>query len=75
MKNARDTFLDIIADNRRMEQKVSILYVLQMLQVLEACFLQAREDDSILLIESTSNQVDQYGGYTGMTPADFVGIC
>lgn len=25
-----------------------------------------------VLIESTCNQVNQYGGYTGMTPADFV---
>ena len=25
----------------------------------------------LVLIESTSNQVDQYGGYTGMKPADF----
>ncbi|GAG59910.1 unnamed protein product, partial [marine sediment metagenome] len=25
-------------------------------------------DQSPLLIESTSNQVNQYGGYTGMTP-------
>jgi len=31
------------------------------------------EDDSMLLIESTSNQVDQFGGYTGMKPADFAG--
>ncbi len=40
--------------------------------VLEAAMLQARQDNSILLIESTSNQVDQFGGYSGMTPADFV---
>src|SRR5687767_1237327 len=26
-----------------------------------------------VLIEATCNQVNQYGGYTGMTPADFVG--
>ncbi len=24
-----------------------------------------------MLIEATSNQVNQFGGYTGMTPADF----
>ncbi len=35
--------------------------------------MQAREDGSICLIESTSNQVDQEGGYTGMKPVDFVG--
>ncbi|MEW5957354.1 MAG: D-tagatose-bisphosphate aldolase, class II, non-catalytic subunit [Chloroflexota bacterium] len=39
--------------------------------VLEACMQQALKDESPLLIESTSNQVNQYGGYTGMTPADF----
>ena len=35
--------------------------------------MQAREDGSICLIESTSNQVDQEGGYTGKKPVDFVG--
>jgi D-tagatose-1,6-bisphosphate aldolase subunit GatZ/KbaZ len=40
--------------------------------VLEAAMQQALDDDTPLLIESTSNQVDQYGGYTGMKPADFV---
>ncbi len=40
--------------------------------VLEAAMRQALADESPLLIESTSNQVDQYGGYTGMKPADFV---
>jgi D-tagatose-1,6-bisphosphate aldolase subunit GatZ/KbaZ len=40
--------------------------------VLEAAMRQALADDTPLLIESTSNQVDQYGGYTGMKPADFV---
>jgi D-tagatose-1,6-bisphosphate aldolase subunit GatZ/KbaZ len=29
-------------------------------------------DGTSVLIESTSNQVDQFGGYTGMQPADFV---
>src|SRR5258708_8925650 len=35
---------------------------------------QALDDGTPLLIESTSNQVDQYGGYTGMKPADFLGF-
>ncbi|MFU2047433.1 tagatose-bisphosphate aldolase subunit KbaZ [Avibacterium gallinarum] len=39
--------------------------------VLEASLLQAKQDNTPLLIEATSNQVDQFGGYTGMTPADF----
>lgn len=40
--------------------------------VLEASMQQALEDESLLLVESTSNQVDQFGGYSGMTPAGFV---
>ena len=40
--------------------------------VLEAAMAQALEDESLLLIESTSNQVDQFGGYSGMTPEQFV---
>jgi D-tagatose-1,6-bisphosphate aldolase subunit GatZ/KbaZ len=40
--------------------------------VLEAGMLQAQRDGSLLLIESTSNQVNQFGGYTGQSPADFV---
>jgi D-tagatose-1,6-bisphosphate aldolase subunit GatZ/KbaZ len=39
--------------------------------VLAAAVLQAREDGTSVLIEATSNQVDQDGGYTGMRPADF----
>ncbi|WP_062009093.1 D-tagatose-bisphosphate aldolase, class II, non-catalytic subunit [Streptomyces hygroscopicus] len=39
--------------------------------VIEAAVLQARETGGHVLVEATSNQVDQYGGYTGMRPADF----
>src|SRR5208282_2676533 len=39
--------------------------------VLEAGMIQAKRDNRLLLIESTSNQVNQFGGYTGQTPADF----
>lgn len=34
--------------------------------------LEAARDRSLLLLESTSNQVNQFGGYTGQMPADFV---
>jgi D-tagatose-1,6-bisphosphate aldolase subunit GatZ/KbaZ len=40
-------------------------------QVLLAAMQVARHYDTVLLIEATSNQVDQFGGYTGMTPAQF----
>jgi D-tagatose-1,6-bisphosphate aldolase subunit GatZ/KbaZ len=39
--------------------------------VIEAAIQQARADDTHLLLEATSNQVNQAGGYTGMTPAMF----
>lgn len=39
--------------------------------VLAAAARQAVTDGSVLLVEATSNQVDQFGGYTGMRPADF----
>ncbi|HET9168262.1 MAG TPA: D-tagatose-bisphosphate aldolase, class II, non-catalytic subunit [Actinospica sp.] len=39
--------------------------------VLEAAIRQTLADGGYLLVEATSNQVDQFGGYTGMTPADF----
>ena len=73
MKNARDIFLEIVANNRKVGAKGIYSVCSANAAVLEACFLQAREDESILLIESTSNQVDQEGGYTGMKPVDFVG--
>lgn len=39
--------------------------------VIEACLEQALPTGDWVLIEATANQVNQYGGYTGMTPADF----
>ena len=39
--------------------------------VIEAALLQAVEDGGPALIEATCNQVNQDGGYTGMTPAGF----
>ncbi len=42
--------------------------------VLEAGMTQALRDDTVVCIESTCNQVDQFGGYTGMTPAAFRGF-
>jgi D-tagatose-1,6-bisphosphate aldolase subunit GatZ/KbaZ len=39
--------------------------------ILEAAMRQAADDHSYVLIEATSNQVDQFGGYTGMRPPDF----
>lgn len=39
--------------------------------VIEATFAEARDTGQPVLIEATCNQVNQDGGYTGMTPEDF----
>lgn len=39
--------------------------------VIEAALRQAAEDGTEALIEATCNQVNQEGGYTGMTPEVF----
>ncbi len=39
--------------------------------VIEASMLHALKQGAHLLVEATCNQVNQDGGYTGMTPADF----
>ena len=39
--------------------------------VIEACLKQALRFDDCVLIEATANQVNQFGGYTGMKPSDF----
>ena len=43
--------------------------------VIEAAMETAKKQDSCVLIESTANQVDQNGGYSGMTPKDFFEFC
>jgi D-tagatose-1,6-bisphosphate aldolase subunit GatZ/KbaZ len=40
--------------------------------VLEAALERALKLNEIVLIEATANQVNQFGGYTGMKPADFI---
>ena len=39
--------------------------------VIKSSMLLHRDSNKKILIESTSNQVDQFGGYTGMTPKMF----
>ena len=39
--------------------------------VLETALARAKASGQPVLIEATANQVNQYGGYTGMLPADF----
>ena len=39
--------------------------------VIHAAIQQCLEDGSVLHVESTSSQVNQFGGYTGQTPREF----
>lgn len=39
--------------------------------VIEACLKQAMRFGDDVLVEATANQVNQFGGYTGMKPADY----
>lgn len=72
IQEARDIFLDILSNNRKGLKTGVYSVCTANADVLEACFKQAKADGTILLVESTSNQVDQFGGYTGMKPGDFV---
>ena len=62
---------DILARHKRGERVgVYSLCSAQPL-VLDAAMREAKATGTPLLIEATCNQVNQYGGYTGMQPADF----
>ncbi|NLC69614.1 MAG: class II D-tagatose-bisphosphate aldolase, non-catalytic subunit [Clostridiaceae bacterium] len=39
--------------------------------VIEACMESALQGNNYLLVEATANQVNKFGGYTGMKPSDF----
>ncbi|MFN3282221.1 MAG: class II D-tagatose-bisphosphate aldolase non-catalytic subunit, partial [Tabrizicola sp.] len=43
-------------------------------QAIEASLTLAEALDRPLVVEATSNQVNQDGGYTGLTPAGFIGL-
>lgn len=42
--------------------------------VLRAAMLHAKAHDYLVVIEATANQVNQFGGYTGMKPADYAAL-
>jgi len=66
-----DAFQDVI-DRHRAGEPVGIPSVCSAHPlVLRAACEQAVADGTPLLVEATSNQVDQFGGYTGLRPADF----
>jgi D-tagatose-1,6-bisphosphate aldolase subunit GatZ/KbaZ len=70
-KSATERLQEIIRRNRNGE-KVGLYAVCSAHpSVIAAAVQQAVEGDSVLHVESTSSQVNQSGGYTGQTPAQF----
>jgi D-tagatose-1,6-bisphosphate aldolase subunit GatZ/KbaZ len=67
-------FLDVTRRNRAGRSGVALSVCSAHPLVLQALFRTARRHDTFALVESTSNQVDQYGGYTGMTPGQFARV-
>ncbi len=63
---------EIIAAQKRGEARGITSICSANIFVLDAAFAHARANDAPLLIESTCNQVNQFGGYTGQTPVDFM---
>jgi D-tagatose-1,6-bisphosphate aldolase subunit GatZ/KbaZ len=61
----------IVRRNRRRQKAGTYAVCSAHPAVLDAAIHQALADDSLLHIESTSNQVNQFGGYTGTTPSQF----
>jgi D-tagatose-1,6-bisphosphate aldolase subunit GatZ/KbaZ len=66
--------LDIVARHKRGERVGVYSLCSAHPQVVECALREAKASAAPLLIEATSNQVNQFGGYTGMRPADFRGF-
>jgi len=62
---------DVVQRNRRNEPLGVCSVCSASPWVIEAAMCQAIEDQSMVSIESTCNQVNQFGGYTGLTPSQF----
>ena len=61
----------IVADNRAGRARGIPSWCTAHPQTLRAILRAHRDSDGPILIEATCNQVNQHGGYTGMTPARF----
>lgn len=68
-----ENLLKLHLQRRRNGEKVGICSVCSANPfVLEAALEHGKENDSLVLIEATANQVNQFGGYTGKQPVDFI---
>ena len=69
--NALEEVLAVLRRNRG-EEPVGVYSICSAHPlVLEAAMTQARHDRIPLLVEATANQVNQFGGYTGLRPSEF----
>jgi D-tagatose-1,6-bisphosphate aldolase subunit GatZ/KbaZ len=63
--------LDLVRRNRQGETAGTYAVCSAHPAVLDAAIRQSLADEMVLHVESTSSQVNQFGGYTGSTPAMF----
>ena len=64
--------MQVMMERRRAGEKIGIpSYCTANELVIEEILLRAKETGIPALIEATANQVNQFGGYTGMKPADY----
>ncbi|MCK8485057.1 class II D-tagatose-bisphosphate aldolase, non-catalytic subunit [Aliiroseovarius sp. S2029] len=68
-----DALRDIIARNRAGQRAAIPSVCSAQPDVLRASLMRAQALDRPVVIEATSNQVNQDGGYTGITPDGFIG--
>ena len=64
---------NIIARNRAGRRVAIVSVCSAQPDVLRASIAMAQRLDRQVVIEATSNQVNQDGGYTGITPSEFIG--
>ena len=67
----KDYLRDMVARRKRGEDCGIGSYCTANELVIEACMQRAQRDRQVVLMEATANQVNQFGGYTGMRPSDF----
>lgn len=67
-----DLLRNVIAANRSGQRAALPSVCSAHPDVLRAALMLAEELNQPLIVEATSNQVNQHGGYTGMRPGDFI---
>lgn len=72
MLNAKDYFKELTIRSKRGEAAAICSVCSSNRYVLEAAMEEGIRTGKPVLIEATANQINQFGGYTGMKPADFV---